>query len=108
MSNQRQESFIALGHELIHVYHNIFGGKDDKRSISKIEDKKNGVEYEEYYTVGLNPTDAGKNPYINILENNIGALTENGLRIENGMPLRGGYVLNSSVGEIARILNGAL
>lgn len=85
------KTFIVLGHELKHSYDIIFGGEEDKYETTSIE-YDTEILKEEYYAVGLDPNDSSKNTYDNIKSNNVGALTENGLRIENNQPLRGRYV----------------
>lgn len=85
------DTFIVLGHELKHAYDNIFGGKEDRLDMTTIEYGMS-IKKSEYYAVGLDAEDASKNTFDNIWANNVGALTENGLRIENNKPLRGKYV----------------
>ena len=85
---------IALGHELIHVSHWIDGGKSNRNRMAYmgLDGVLATATFEELKTVGLlknviSPIDIGV--YYTIF--GASTLTENGLRAENGIPLRSRY-----------------
>ncbi|MGN0182836.1 MAG: RHS repeat-associated core domain-containing protein [Candidatus Ornithomonoglobus sp.] len=83
--------YTDLGHEMLHAYHYYHGTfTENKNTDAYIPSMSNSIEkdaLEEYLTVGVNCEDEHGNIYYRDSYENI--MCENGIRLENGLPLRG-------------------
>ena len=85
------QQYIILGHELIHAWREINGLFDYNEEQGFIPyDGNMSAAAEEYKTMGINYTDAAGNLMRNYSSYN-GTITENGLRLENGLNVRVSY-----------------
>lgn len=90
--------YIVLGHELVHAWRSAYGfskkapkgSGSPKGSIVVNGEVREKIPIEELETTGLNYMDADLNQMRNYSSYE-GIISENGLRIENGLNIRASY-----------------
>jgi Effector protein len=87
-AGQQRPSFIGLGHELIHAYHNQLGDQPGNDFTGVDPDQVTDTVLYEYLSVGIGPFERPNGP---VGTNDIAKHTENGLRASANLPLRDRY-----------------